>query len=41
VLATHGFQAPRFYAQRGYRPCGEFPEYPRGSSQIFLRKSLV
>ncbi len=40
VLGTHSFQAPAFYATHGYAVCGEYPEYPHGYSQIFLRKSL-
>jgi GNAT superfamily N-acetyltransferase len=40
VLSTHSFQAPDFYAKRGYRVAGEFSEYPRGYRSIFLEKSL-
>ncbi len=40
VLSTHGFQAPAFYQKHGYTVCGEFPGYPIGGSQIFLRKTL-
>ena len=41
VLSTHSFQAPRFYAKHGYTVAGEFPGYPIGHGQIFLRKSLL
>jgi GNAT superfamily N-acetyltransferase len=40
VLSTHSFQAPDFYAKRGYIVAGEFSEYPRGHRSIFLEKSL-
>jgi GNAT superfamily N-acetyltransferase len=40
VLTTHSFQAPQFYAKLGYTVVAEVPEYPRGYSQIVLRKSL-
>jgi len=41
VLSTHSFQAPDFYAKRGYSVAGEFSEYPRGHRSIFLEKILV
>ena len=40
VLSTHSFQAPGFYRKMGYAVTGEFSEYPRGHSQIFLEKLL-
>jgi ribosomal protein S18 acetylase RimI-like enzyme len=40
VLGTHSFQAPDFYRARGYTVAGEVAGYPRGYSQIFLRKPL-
>jgi GNAT superfamily N-acetyltransferase len=40
VLSTHSFQAPAFYRKHGYTVAGEFPGYPIGGSQIFLRKAL-
>jgi GNAT superfamily N-acetyltransferase len=41
VLATHSFQAPAFYARRGYTECGRADGYPRGHAQIYLTKSLA
>lgn len=41
VLDTHGFQAPQFYQQRGYQIVGEVAGYPRGSSKIYLQKTLA
>ena len=40
ALSTHTFQAPRFYARRGYVECGRTPAYPRGHDQIHLVKRL-
>jgi ribosomal protein S18 acetylase RimI-like enzyme len=40
VLTTHSFQAPRFYEELGFIVVAEVPEYPRGHSQIVLRKLL-
>jgi N-acetylglutamate synthase-like GNAT family acetyltransferase len=40
VLTTHSFQAPQFYAKLGFTPVSELSEYPRGHSQIVLRKHL-
>jgi ribosomal protein S18 acetylase RimI-like enzyme len=40
VVATHSFQAPDFYAKLGYERIGEIPDYPRGHSEIQLRKRL-
>jgi ribosomal protein S18 acetylase RimI-like enzyme len=39
-LSTHSFQAPDFYRRLGYVVTGEFSDYPRGHSQIFLEKPL-
>ena len=41
LLSTHGFQAPDFYAARGYRETGRFPNYPHGSYQVHLAKTLT
>jgi ribosomal protein S18 acetylase RimI-like enzyme len=41
VLSTHAFQAPGFYRKLGYETVAEMPEYPRGHSQIWMRKRLV
>jgi GNAT superfamily N-acetyltransferase len=40
LLSTHDFQAPDFYAARGYRETGRFHGYPRGRDQIQLAKQL-
>jgi ribosomal protein S18 acetylase RimI-like enzyme len=40
VLTTHSFQAPRFYEKLGFSVVSEVPEYPRGHSQVVLRKPL-
>jgi GNAT superfamily N-acetyltransferase len=40
VLSTHTFQAPGFYARRGYVEVGRTPDYPRGHAQVHLTKSL-
>jgi ribosomal protein S18 acetylase RimI-like enzyme len=40
VLSTHGFQAPDFYRKLDFEIVAELPDYPRGHSQIFLRKRL-
>ena len=40
VLSTHSFQAPDFYLKHGYVVAGEFRDYPRGHSSIFLEKPL-
>jgi lincosamide nucleotidyltransferase A/C/D/E len=40
VLTTHSFQAPQFYEKLGFTVVSEVPEYPRGHSQVGLRKPL-
>jgi GNAT superfamily N-acetyltransferase len=40
LLSTHGFQAPEFYAARGYRETGRDVDYPLGSYHLHLAKSL-
>ncbi len=41
ALSTHSFQAPAFYAARGYVEVGRTPGYPRGHDQVHLLKRLV
>jgi hypothetical protein len=40
VLATHTFQAPAFYAARGYVEVGRVADYPAGHAQVHLVKPL-
>ena len=40
VLTTHSLQAPRFYRKLGFHVVSELPNYPRGHSQLVLRKHL-
>jgi ribosomal protein S18 acetylase RimI-like enzyme len=40
LLTTHSFQAPDFYRKLGFQVISELPEYPRGHSQLVLRKRL-
>jgi len=40
VLATHDFQAPRFYAGHGFVEVGRVADYPRGGYQVQLVKRL-
>ena len=41
VLATHTFQAPDFYAARGYVEAGRVEGYPAGHAQVHLVKQLA
>jgi ribosomal protein S18 acetylase RimI-like enzyme len=40
LLETHSFQAPAFYAARGYETIGTATDYPAGHAQYYLRKFL-
>jgi GNAT superfamily N-acetyltransferase len=41
VLTTHSFQAPRFYASRGFSALAAVEGYPRGHRHLLLVKELV
>jgi ribosomal protein S18 acetylase RimI-like enzyme len=40
TLETFTFQAPDFYAARGYLVCGRIDDYPPGHAKLFLSKRL-
>ena len=40
VLTTHSFQAQHFYEKLGFTVVSEVSDFPRGHSQLLLRKPL-
>lgn len=40
VLTTHSFQARHFYEKLRFTVVSEVSDFPRGHSQLLLRKSL-
>ena len=41
ILATHSFQAPKFYEACGYERLGAIEDWPLGHANIFYRKTLA
>ncbi len=41
LLATHSFQAPRFYEKLGFRELFRLDDYPRGHAEIWLLRALT
>ncbi len=39
-LSTHSFQAPGFYARKGYEPVARIEEHPVGFASIYFAKRL-
>jgi len=39
-LATHSFQAPKFYQERGYKQQALVPDHPPGHASLILAKPL-
>jgi GNAT superfamily N-acetyltransferase len=40
LLTTFSFQAPAFYAKRGFETLAAVPDFPRGHQRLLLRKRL-
>ncbi len=40
ILSTYSFQAPEFYARRGYHILATVDDYPRGHQSLLLQKGL-
>ena len=40
LLSSHSFQAPEFYAQRGYEQVARIADHPLGHANVFYAKRL-
>jgi hypothetical protein len=40
LLSSHSFQAPEFYARRGYEQVARVDDHPVGHANIFYAKRL-